>query len=1033
MIISSKKTGRTSCAYSVFSKFLLCLFITGIISISCYSDDGEEKKNQISRDIHIGLSPNPSRLENLAALEIQRYVYLRANRILPLIQMNNKTEKMKGILLFQKDSPLLSMPSIDRETLKKIKNLGKQEYLLKTIHNDKNHFLLICGGDTLGTLYGAYNFAEHLGVRFYLDGDVIPDRKIKFEIPELDETAKPLFTLRGIQPFHDFAEGPDWWNENDYKSVIAQLPKLRMNFIGLHTYPEKAPHAEPTVWIGLSKDIEPDGRVRNSYLSSYMNTIRAEIIPGNWGYESKKTGDYVCGADQLFDRDAFGPDVMHDYFPAPKTPDERNEIFNRTGDMLKNAFEWAHFLGIKTCVGTEVPLTIPQAVKDRIRESGGNPDDPATLKEIYKGIFNRIIKTYPIDFYWMWTNEGWTWSGIDENACEAVIRDMMTAYEAAREISAPFRMATCGWALGPQYDRSLFDNALPKDMPLSCINRQVGFTPVDKGFSRVSGRDKWAIPWLEDDPALTAPQLWVGRMRRDAADALDYGCTGLMGIHWRTGLIGPNVSALSRAAWQQDSWKEDWKKKRFVEMKPGPLSGKYANYPNNAIENTDDDPLYQTVRWDVSGYRFQVPNGMCQVTLKFCDPHYSESGKRVFHTLIQGKKVIDSLDIVKRVGKNVALDFDFKDIDVKDGWLRIDFDYVVEYPCIAAIVISGKGYEEKINCGGPAYRDFKEDWPADNQTEIMPGTGDFYQDWALHQFGPEAASQIASIFENLDNKLPRPLGWIDGPGGLARNAKPWEEVRGDYAFVDEMEALKPMIRGKGNLRRFDYWLRHFQYLRAAGKLGCAWDKFERIMNPIHPEKPDPDKTGVPDSEQAKKIAKEEALPVYISMIGFIREMEERLLATAGNIGEIGTITNIESHLIPRVITRTGKRLEEAMGTPLPPEAKLTKEYAGSACMFVPTHPGGVLKGEKLELKVIVLAKESPSSVRLFWRPLGSGRFLAKGAHKINRGVYRVNLIEREMASGIMEYYVEALTKEGSVFWPPSAPEICQTIVIVPTE
>ena len=65
----------------------------------------------------------------------------------------------------------------------------------------------------------------------------------------------PLFNLRGIQPFHDFPEGPDWWNLDDYKAVFSQLPKLRMNFFGLHTYPEGHPNAEPTVWIGLPQDV----------------------------------------------------------------------------------------------------------------------------------------------------------------------------------------------------------------------------------------------------------------------------------------------------------------------------------------------------------------------------------------------------------------------------------------------------------------------------------------------------------------------------------------------------------------------------------------------------------------------------------------------------------------------------------------------------------------------------------------------------------------------------------------------------------
>ena len=52
------------------------------------------------------------------------------------------------------------------------------------------------------------------------------------------------------------------------------------------------------------------------------------------------------------------------------------------------------------------------------------------------------------------------------------------------------------------------------------------------------------------------PQLWAGRMRRDAFDALKYGCTGLMGIHWRTRILGPNVSALAKAAWDQKGWSE---------------------------------------------------------------------------------------------------------------------------------------------------------------------------------------------------------------------------------------------------------------------------------------------------------------------------------------------------------------------------------------------------------------------------------------------------------------------------------------------
>ncbi|MFN3485790.1 MAG: hypothetical protein ACK44W_09945, partial [Planctomycetota bacterium] len=58
--------------------------------------------------------------------------------------------------------------------------------------------------------------------------------------------------------------------------------------------------------------------------------------------------------------------------------------------------------------------------------------------------------------------------------------------------------------------------------------------------------------WLENDPNLVAPQLWAGRMRFDAADARRLGCTGLIGIHWRTKVLAPNVSALATASWKLD-------------------------------------------------------------------------------------------------------------------------------------------------------------------------------------------------------------------------------------------------------------------------------------------------------------------------------------------------------------------------------------------------------------------------------------------------------------------------------------------------
>ena len=183
---------------------------------------------------------------------------------------SNSISEESFIAVAEKDRDIVRKLTGTDEKLKAVvAGLKPQEYLIKTVGTGNKKAVWIVGGDSAGVLYGTYRFIEHLGVRFYLDGDVIPDEKIALELPQVDEVGKPLFEIRGIFPFHDFPEGPDWWDVDEYKAVIGQLPKMRMNFIGLHTYPEKNPdnqfgNSEPTVWIGIPQDIGPDGTVKFS-------------------------------------------------------------------------------------------------------------------------------------------------------------------------------------------------------------------------------------------------------------------------------------------------------------------------------------------------------------------------------------------------------------------------------------------------------------------------------------------------------------------------------------------------------------------------------------------------------------------------------------------------------------------------------------------------------------------------------------------------------------------------------------------------
>jgi len=974
---------------------LVALILIGaIVLASC----GVLKKGPI-----IIISKDASALEEFAAKEVRRYLYLRTGKLVPVEARSNAADVRHDAIVILAKEHFLGADFSDAELKPKVEALKAEEYILKSLPHRRKTVLVVAGGDATGTLYGAYRLAEKLGVRFYLHGDVVPDVQIPLEIPALDEAGRPLFRVRGIHPFHDFPEGPDWWNAEEYKAVLGQLPKLRMNFFGLHTYPEGHPNAEPTVWIGLPEDSRPDGTVSFSYPSSYQNTLR-----GNWGYEATKTGDFHFGAAELFERDGFGPEVMEQALPEPQTPEESNAVFDRTGAMLRDAFTFGRSLGIKTCVGTEMPLTIPELVKKRLREKGLDPRDPGTLKEVYKGLFSRIREAYPIDYYWLWTDENWTWSDADEKTIQGVIDDAQIALAAAADAQVPFAIATCGWVLGPPSDRILFDRALPKEVALSCINREVGKAPVDPMFGRIGGRSKWAIPWLEDDPALTSPQLWAGRMRKDAVDALAYGCDGLLGIHWRTRALSPNIAALSAAAWNQ----EPWGKSLSSIQEEGPVSGVFVSFPGKAVAGTKEPVVYQNIRDRVFGYRLNVPNGTYDVVLKFREGEIKEKGRRVFDISLEGKKVAEKVDIFGRVGADRALDLRFRKVAVEDGRLEIDFADRIHYPAIAGIVIEGEGFSKKINCGGGDFGDYEADWP---ETPRYAPVLDFYEDWATHEFGPEVAGEAAAVLARIDGHLPQLNVWT-GPGGIRPDPRPWEEARKDFEFVDELAALGPKVSGKGNASRFAYWLASFSYMREMAHLECLWAEYNTALEAVK---------GLTDEKARSKAAAEILLPIREQMVAGLRNLYRFLLATVSNTGELGTVANWEQHLLPALMHRPGEELQHLLGRDLPSTAQLPKTYAGSPGVIIPTVRTALVPGEAMQLKVIILAKEKPTAAMLHWREMGKGEYATAALENVARGVYRVSCPE---TGKDIEYYVSVRVDNEEIFFPPTAPLFGQTVV-----
>ncbi|MCX6929376.1 MAG: hypothetical protein NT154_40095 [Verrucomicrobia bacterium] len=496
----------------------------------------------------IAIRQEPSELESLAANEVRRYVYLRTGKLMPI-----KRGLIRGdrIVVASKNKQFCGELGQD---------LGLQQFTLRTATINGDSVWWIVGGDEVGALYGAYRFAEKLGVRFALDEDAVPDEPLTGAWPVMDEAGKPRFALRGLQPFHDFSVGPDWWNLHDYRSVLSQMAKLRLNFIGFHTYPSWNRDAGPecNVWIGLPEDMDAQGNVRSGYESGIVTTRRG------WAVKPFPTSKYASGAGLLFENDDYGPDFMLDCLEWPKTEEAAATMFNRYGDVQQKAFGQARRLGIKTCVGTEVPLGVPKALAARLEAKGMKPDDPEVIRRLYEGTFLRLTRKMPIDYYWLWAPEIWLGAepgcaGWEITTRANVERDFGLVEQAAKSVQAPFGLATSGWRLGTIDDAFWMDKRTPKSWAASSINTSGGCDPVEKHYGAMKDRPKWAIGWAEDDNAAGAHcctcwdlQLWVERMLVNSSDAFRYGCEGIMAIHWRTAAIAPNITALARAGWDFD-------------------------------------------------------------------------------------------------------------------------------------------------------------------------------------------------------------------------------------------------------------------------------------------------------------------------------------------------------------------------------------------------------------------------------------------------------------------------------------------------
>lgn len=488
------------------------------------------------------MSTQTSKRVQRAVADLQRYLALSTGIFLPITTSGVKDDDSATFAVgFRGDGDLG-----DAFTRDGARDPGSvpEGFSLQRSHNQ----ITVLGADEAGAVFGIYALLEEAyGCGFFLGSEVVPAGSQPLLPEALDLQRAPAFSTRGLLPWYDFLSGPTSWNLNEYKLYIDRMVRMGLNFLGLHVY--------STGSVNRSGGAEPflSFSYRGINHNAYLDTTQT----ARWGYQPMRTSEFAYGTDQVFASEIFGADA------AIEATGELDAAV-RGKALLSEALAYAKERGLRICLGFE-PAAVPEEILNALPANAKRSRrgwegatqhvlDLTTVvaKDILRLRLDDLLETYPmVDAIWLWQNEDAAWT-TQHSTAETFAFDasyLRAAYDYLGERAPDVKLVVSGWGAV----HTLFDQLhaeLPKDVTFSALHHNLGTTSTDQVYGRLDGRDRWPIPWLEDDATLWEPQYHVERFRNDIVRAGEFGANGMIGIHWRTRTIDHVASYFARALWQ---------------------------------------------------------------------------------------------------------------------------------------------------------------------------------------------------------------------------------------------------------------------------------------------------------------------------------------------------------------------------------------------------------------------------------------------------------------------------------------------------
>jgi hypothetical protein len=447
-------------------------------------------------------------------------------------------------------------------------------------------------------LYAVFDFLESQGALFGLDGEVYPlepSRALRFPTaPGIPYRAQPRFGTRGLVPWPDFLNSVTVYNREDWRAYLEAMVRMRFNTLGVHVY------SGANQWAESSLSFEYAGAGHIAYTDT--------TATNRWGYLPERTSSYGMGGADFFADEVFGSEAT----TAARNTFEAGEFAQQ---LWGEAFRYAKQLGIRTGVGFEpyqIPDEIFRAAPPEARYVSPDPKTPGpridpesvAAKDILETRLANLLEAYPIvDYVWLWEDEDMSWASQRQKADVPLsVTPFKQAYDFLKRHAPEKRLVVSGWG-GVVRHFEYFHNALPEDVVFSSLSDDLGWDPVSGEYAKLEGRERWPIPWLEDDPAMWLPQLHVARFVRDMDLAEQYGCQGLMGIHWRNRIMDVDAGFQSGYSWNKDLSPTQFFQRFASAQARAPRASALAKI----LEDTDRDRLI------LCSWAGQVKNGHSEI------------------------------------------------------------------------------------------------------------------------------------------------------------------------------------------------------------------------------------------------------------------------------------------------------------------------------------------------------------------------------------------------------------------------------------